>query len=788
MEQKKNSESPSFSERMSFNNKSFLDLSTYSKANYNKQNSINNTSEICEYFTCITNNQKDISKKYDQLFSLIKKFGKEIKYLLDKNDEYNNILIDTKEYIKKIKTKLSDSSCNEFENIERKLFEDRNNVDVIGQILVYFFEELQYYNKNSFECNQKINDIRKSIGSKDECIKLERQLTLKNDELKKEIIDSMNSLKENHDLKLKLNDERNMFKKDLEYMNLKILDIILKLLVRDKIYHTKKNIFFIWLNIIRRRKEAKIKIINIFCKNQNQLLSCSFNKLKAQYFEKYLIDKISSMMLNGYRNNGTSSNNSYHNSNINPNINSGINGANIYSNNKIDSKARYYADKNTSKDRKGSVFSNLNSHNKMKSNNISLNSNDNDYDHMEKKSESSFYHDKKNSQATRKTDLVNLYDTSDGSRINSNDRRKKKDTIELYNDDNENNNYEKSISLFDNYTKQSNYNIEKLYENFQNEINEKADQKNVDMLNQTIKKLNHKINDILAALDKQKKINERLSKNITENENSYSNYKSTTNYKLSPANLKSLNIDNNESSNLLSEKTLSEYLTNKNTTSRNESINNDNRKNTTNNKKKQNFDNDYDINNKNSNRRNKIENMSHKTTYDNIDKWKNNNKKYSKNNSMDVSINNSNLLYPKEYKSNHRRTSRIKNNHNISNDNVSENKHTHSNSRTTSYNNKNDQKISFIENSNDSANTLSDIKLILRTGGGFRKLSEHDQKHYIEKLNYLNDNNLLGYETNLNIKIKGHPFMRNANNNNNNHQDSKKEKRHRSLSKFYNMH
>lgn len=110
------------------------------------------------------------------------------------------------------------------------------------------------------------------------------------------------------------------------------------------------------------------------------------------------------------------------------------------------------------------------------------------------------------------------------------------------------------------------------------------------------------------------------------------------------------------------------------------------------------------------------------------------------------------------------------------------------NNRTTSYTNKNDQKISFIENSNDSANTSSDIKLILRTGGGFRKLSEHDQKHYIEKLNYLNDNNLLGYETNLNIKIKGHPFMRNANNNNNNHQDSKKEKRHRSLSKFYNMH
>ncbi|SCM07717.1 conserved Plasmodium protein, unknown function [Plasmodium chabaudi chabaudi] len=785
MEQKKSSESPSFSERMSFNNKSFLDLSNYSKANYKKQNSINNTSEICEYFTCITNNQKDISKKYEQLFSLIKKFGKEIKYLLDRNDEYNNILIDTKEYIKKIKSKLSDSSCNEFENVERKLFDDRNNVDVIGQIIVYFFEELQYYNKNSFECNQKINDIRKSIGSKDECTKLERQLTLKNDELKKEIIDNMNSLKENHDLKLKLNDERNMFKKDLKYMNLKILYIILKFLVRDKMHNTKKNIFFIWLNIIRRRREAKIKIINIFCKNQNQLLLCCFNKLKAQCFEKYLIDKISSMMLNGYRNNATSSNNNYHNSNINPNINSGINGANIYSNNKLDSKARYYADKNSSKDRKGSLFSNLNSHNKMKSNNISLISNDNDYDNMEKKSESSFYQDKKNSQATRKSDLVNLYDTADGSRIHSNDGRKKKDTIELYNDDNENNNYEKSMSLFDNYTKHPNYNIEKLYENFQNEINEKADQKNVDILNQTIKKLNHKINDILAALDKQKKINERLSKNIAEHDRSYSNYKNTTNYKLSQEHLKGLNIDNNESSNLLSEKTLSEYLTNKNISSRNESANNDNRKNTSNNKKKQNYDNDYDINNNNGNRKNKIENMSHKTTYDNIDKWNDNNKKYSKNNSMDTSINNSNLLYPKEYKSNTRRTSRMKNHHLASNDNISENKHTHSNNRTTSHHHKNNQKISFIENSNDSANTASDIKLILRTGGGFRKLSEHDQKHYIEKLNYLNDNNLLGYETNLNIKIKGHPFMRNAHNN---HHDTKKEKRHRSLSKFYNMH
>ncbi|SBT42612.1 conserved Plasmodium protein, unknown function [Plasmodium ovale wallikeri] len=120
MEKKKYSTSSStFKEKLS-SNKSYLDLSNYSKVNYDKQNSINNTNEICEFFTSITNNQKDISKKYEQLFSLIKKFGKEIKYLLSKNDEYNNMLVDTKEYIKRIKTKLSDSSYSEFENIGKK--------------------------------------------------------------------------------------------------------------------------------------------------------------------------------------------------------------------------------------------------------------------------------------------------------------------------------------------------------------------------------------------------------------------------------------------------------------------------------------------------------------------------------------------------------------------------------------------------------------------------------------------------------------------------------------------
>ncbi|VWU53381.1 conserved protein, unknown function, partial [Hepatocystis sp. ex Piliocolobus tephrosceles] len=115
-EQSDNEISPIMKKKFNYK-KSFLDLSNISKNDYNKQVSINNTSEICEFFTSITTNQKDISKKYEQLFTLIKKFGKEIKYLLNTTDKYNDILVDTKDYINRVKKNLNASAVSEFESI-----------------------------------------------------------------------------------------------------------------------------------------------------------------------------------------------------------------------------------------------------------------------------------------------------------------------------------------------------------------------------------------------------------------------------------------------------------------------------------------------------------------------------------------------------------------------------------------------------------------------------------------------------------------------------------------------
>ncbi|SBS96976.1 conserved Plasmodium protein, unknown function [Plasmodium ovale curtisi] len=766
MEKKKYSTSSStFKEKLS-SNKSYLDLSNYSKVNYDKQNSINNTNEICEFFTSITNNQKDISKKYEQLFSLIKKFGKEIKYLLSKNDEYNNMLVDTKEYIKRIKTKLSDSSCSEFENIEVELFEDRNNIDVIGRIVTYLFEEVGYYNKNSYECNKKIEDLKKSIGSKDEYTKLERKLTLKSEELKKEMIDNMSSLREQQDLKIKIKEDRNFYRKDIQNMNQKLLYVILKFILLHKKYKMKKLCFRFWLSIVKSKKEARSKIIFCFCKKQHHLLSFCLRKLKSNCLEKHLVDKITSLVgTNLYTSNSNNRNNNNYNSNI---------------------KGDYYSANNVTTDRKSTTFSNFARNNsKMKNSDIGSINYDHVHKNSKKRSESTIFYEKNNG-TIRKSDVTSMYDVLDDN------TSKKRDTSQFYVEDDirnkENNVFEKNNSLYEHYNRgEPNYNIEKMYDKFLHQMKEKADQKNVDILHQTIKKLNNKINDIRITLDKQKRINERMSKNIPIEKLS-SNYKNSSNEKISGTDYNN-SIGNNDSLNILSERTLSEYLLNKNT-SRNMSTNKNVNGRSVTRKKSDDFENRSEY----SSRRKKSDSTSQKKAYDNIEKWNLNNNKYSKNNSLDTVCNDSNYHpYQQEFKNNARGNSRAKNctANNTTNSNANKRVPSRTHNRGASSannhggNSGNNCKKYLIENSNDSS-SASDIKLILRTGGGFRKLSEHDQKNYIEKLNYLNDNNLLGYETNLNIKIKGHPFIHNVPNNNQN--ACKKEKRHRSLSKFYNMH
>ncbi|SCO94008.1 conserved Plasmodium protein, unknown function [Plasmodium malariae] len=871
MEKKKYSATSStFKEKFS-TSKSYLDLSNNSKVNYNKQKSINNTNEICEFFTSITNNQKDISKKYEQLFSLIKKFGKEIKYLLNKNDEHNNILSDTKECIKKIKAKLGDSSYSDFENIEIELLEDRNNIDVLGRIITYLLEEVGYYNKNSYECNKKIEDLKKYVGNKDDYTKLERKLTLKSEELKKEMVDNMSSLRENQDLKVKIKEDRNIYRKDIQNMHQKLLYVILKFLLRDKKYKTQKQCFVIWLNIIKNKKEARNKIVFCFCKKQNYLLSFCLRKLRSNCSEKYLIDKITSFIgMNTY---GNKSNNENNNNNRNNN-----------SINNMSATEHSYIIHDMQNDKKNSEFSNFVNSKKMKNSDLSSTNYDLVNNKLKKRSESTLFYEKNNS-SIRRGDMLNMYDASEDS------TSRKRDTTKYYNDGDtrnngnnvydknvydkngydknvydkngydkneydkngydknefdkneydkneydkniydkneydkneydknlydrntydrntydkntydknmhgQNNAYDKSNSLYDYCgSREPNDNVEKVYDKFLHKMKEKADKKNVDILHQTLKKLNTKINDIRNTLEKQKKINEELCKNIPTKKVS-SNYKNTADTKLSDTDYNN-SIERNDSLSLFSEKTLSEYLMNRNT-SRNVSRNNSLNKGNEIKKTREDFKrtNEYD------NRKKKSDIISQKKSSNNNDeKWNLSNNKYSKYNSMDTFSVDSNYLYLKDIKN------KVPNNKYIKKNDSNESRYvpnetTAANSSITSNTansfkpvntanaanatrNGSNRRKDFIENSNDSSSP-SDIKLVLRTGGGFRKLSEHDQKNYMEKLNYLNDNNLLGYETNLNIKIKGHPFIHNIPNNNRN--VHKKEKRHRSLSKFYNMH
>ncbi|CRG94760.1 conserved Plasmodium protein, unknown function [Plasmodium gallinaceum] len=708
MEKKKNSRvSSTFNEKLNFN-KSYLDLSNYSKANYNKQNSINNTNEICEFFTSITINQKDLSKKYEQLFSLIKKFGKEIKYLLNKNDEYNNLLIDTNEYIKKIKTKLNNSSYNNFENIEVELCEDTNNIDIIAKLITYLFKEVGYYNKNSYELNRKIDDLKRGVGNKEDYTILERKLTLKNEELKKEMINNMSSLKEQQDLKIKIKEDRNIYRKDLQHIYQKFLYLILNILLRDKKYKIQKNFFITWLNNVKNKKKATKKIIKSLCKKEEYLLSYSVKKLKNNCYEIHLKDIIASML------------------DINAN----------------DNKTNYGYIDNIQKSKKSNVYLNFNNNNnnKMKKSSLLINC---DNANKTKKSEASIFYGNFDNSKIRQSEISNTYDGFE------NILYKKSDITKFYDDkNNENNDYDKNNSFYE-ATRESNYNIEKVYDRFLYQMKDKADKKNVDILHQTIKKLNYKINEIKNTLEMQKKINEELFKNVPLEKIS-SNYKNSINRKLSDTDYNT-SIDNNDSLNILSEKTLSEYLLNKNTSRNMSKNNNTSRK--------------YVIKKKNEDdkmfehyRKKNSDDLSKKKIYDNIDKWNLNNK-YSKNNSMDTVNVDKNYVNQRKLKDNA--------------DNI------------YIKNKKNNIKKDFNDNNNDNYSP-SNIRLILRTGGGFRKLSEHDQKNYIEKINFLNDNNLLGYETNLNIKIKGPPFIQNVPNNIQN--TFKKEKRHRSLSKFYNMH
>ncbi|CAI7722320.1 conserved Plasmodium protein, unknown function [Plasmodium vivax] len=927
MEKKKRSgTSSTFKEIQSFN-KSYLDLSNYSKDNYGKQNSINNTNEVFEFFTSITNNQKDISKKYEQLFSLIKKFGKEIKYLLAKNDEYSGILIDTKECVKRIKAKLSGDSCEEFENLEAELLKDKNNIDVISKIVTYLWEEIGYHNKNSIEWNKKIEELKKYIGSKDEFLKLERKLTITSEELKKEMVDNMSSLKEQQDLKIKIKEERNIYRKDIQNVHEKILYVILKFLLRDKRWKTLKYFFHFWLNTTRRRKEATNQMVSRLGKKMHCLLLFCFRKLKSNSFEGYLIDKVMGLVdfpLHGngghgssqrgvqskagraYDYSGNDSGNPYGSGS---HQNSGNDSGNPYSSGNHQNSGNPYSSGNRQNSRntlrstprernKSSVFSNLvNSDKTRDGDNVSPGS----YDHLNsrsrKRSESMLFYKKENSSATQKSEVAtNLYDQSgdfssgkrgthrfgndsedgeggggndgrQGSRVGANgsyernvthDRNSTHDRTSTHDG---NYDYQKnslrgpSHETQEHPGRESNHHVEKMYDNLARQMKDKADRKSVEMIHQTIKKMNNKINDIRDTLDKQNKMmaNDDMLRNVPSGKSSL-NYKNHSNKK--HPDLDYNHSVANSSLNLPCERTLSEYLTNKNK-SRNTNTDELNRP-----KGLRKQSEDFQKMSEYNNRQKKYDNHAHKKSYENMEKWNLNNDQYSHSNSMDMTSVDESYLYQRQSKSSARSASHLKNDANAlggghggghgssigsavgsgmgsglgggqysaacsskgetkrggrgdsrgearrdsRGEARRESKHNgrgearHDSKHDSKRDPKSDgreakaahgthhatsNRRDFIENSNASSSP-SDIKLVLRTGGGFRKLSEHCQKNYIEKLNYLNDNNLLGYETNLNIKIKGHPFMHNVPNG---HQkDHKKEKRHRSLSKFYNMH
>ncbi|KMZ91640.1 hypothetical protein PVMG_00513 [Plasmodium vivax Mauritania I] len=919
MEKKKRSgTSSTFKEIQSFN-KSYLDLSNYSKDNYGKQNSINNTNEVFEFFTSITNNQKDISKKYEQLFSLIKKFGKEIKYLLAKNDEYSGILIDTKECVKRIKAKLSGDSCEEFENLEAELLKDKNNIDVISKIVTYLWEEIGYHNKNSIEWNKKIEELKKYIGSKDEFLKLERKLTITSEELKKEMVDNMSSLKEQQDLKIKIKEERNIYRKDIQNVHEKILYVILKFLLRDKRWKTLKYFFHFWLNTTRRRKEATNQMVSRLGKKMHCLLLFCFRKLKSNSFEGYLIDRVMGLVdfpLHGngghgssqrgvqskagraYDYSGNDSGNPYGSGS---HQNSGNDSGNPYSSGNHQNSGNPYSSGNRQNSRntlrstprernKSSVFSNLvNSDKTRDGDNVSPGS----YDHLNsrsrKRSESMLFYKKENSSATQKSEVAtNLYDQSgdfssgkrgthrfgndsedgeggggndgrQGSRVGANgsyernvthDRNSTHDRTSTHDG---NYDYQKnslrgpSHETQEHPGRESNHHVEKMYDNLARQMKDKADRKSVEMIHQTIKKMNNKINDIRDTLDKQNKMmaNDDMLRNVPSGKSSL-NYKNHSNKK--HPDLDYNHSVANSSLNLPCERTLSEYLTNKNK-SRNTNTDELNRP-----KGLRKQSEDFQKMSEYNNRQKKYDNHAHKKSYENMEKWNLNNDQYSHSNSMDMTSVDESYLYQRQSKSSARSASHLKNDANAlggghggghgssigsavgsgmgsglgggqysaacsskgetkrggrgdsRGEARRESKHNgrgearHDSKHDSKRDPKSDgreakaahgthhatsNRRDFIENSNASSSP-SDIKLVLRTGGGFRKLSEHCQKNYIEKLNYLNDNNLLGYETNLNIKIKGHPFMHNVPNG---HQkDHKKEKRHRSLSKFYNMH
>ncbi|CAA9989582.1 conserved Plasmodium protein, unknown function [Plasmodium knowlesi strain H] len=881
MDKKKRSgTSSTFKEIQSFS-KSYLDLSNYSKDNYQKQNSINNTNEVFEFFTSITNNQKDISKKYEQLFSLIKKFGKEIKYLLAKNDEYNSILIDTKECVKRIKAKISGDSCEEFENLEEELLKDKNNIDVISRIVTYLWEEIGYYSKNSSEWNKKIEELKKYIGSKDEFIKLERKLTVTSEELKKEMIDNMSSLREQQDLKMKIKEERNIYRKDIQNVHEQILYVILKFLLRDKRYKTQKYFFLFWLNTTRRRKEATNQMISCLGKKLHCLLYFCFRKLRSNSFEGHLIDKVMSLVdfpLHGNGDQGSPQRSVPSKAGRDYDYNGNANETgNRYSSGNHQNSDHYRNSRNTLRStpqerKKSSVFSNLvNSDKTRDGDNMSPVS----YDHVNsisrKRSESMLFYKTENSSATQKSDVAtNLYDQSGdfssgkrdtqqfandsedgerdggndgrmGSRIGANGSYGKNGSYQKNASYEQNGPYDRDADHNSNYayqknslpapshepqeypSRKSNEHAEKMYDNLARQMRDKADRKSVEMIHQTIKKLNNKINDIRDTLDKQNKImtNDDMHK-IFPHEKSSQNSKNYSNKKHSDLNC-NLSLANS-SLNLPPERTLSEYLINKNK-SRNTNTDELNRTKGLR-KQSEQFQKMSEYNNF----PNKYDNHSHKKSYENMEKWNVNNDKYSHSNSMNMTSVDESYLYQRHSKSTARSGSHLKNDASVLGSNIGsgigggqyssacsikgESKrgsrgNSRGETRTESRrNSKHDSKRypksdsrevkaahnthhatssrrDFIENSNASSSP-SDIKLILRTGGGFRKLSENCQKNYIEKLNYLNDNKLLGYETNLNIKIKGHPFIHNVPNGQ--QKEHKKEKRHRSLSKFYNMH
>ncbi|SPJ12929.1 conserved Plasmodium protein, unknown function [Plasmodium sp. DRC-Itaito] len=1035
MEKKKysgfsSSSSSSIKENLNFN-KSYLDISTYNKSPYTKQNSIHNTNEVFEFFTRITNNQKDLNKKYEQLFSLIKKFGKEIKYLLSKNDEHNKILVDTNEHIKKVKTKLGDSSYKQYENNEMDTSEDKHNIDLIAKIIFYLLEELTYYNKNTKECNKKIEELRKNLGNKDDYNKLERKLTLTSDELKKEMISNMSSIKEKEDLKMKIKEDRNMFRKDMHIIHQEFLYFISKFLLKDKNKKIQKDCFLFWLIMVKNKKEARNKIINSFCKKQEELLNFSIKKLKSNSYEKDVISKVMSLINKYIYDPNKINNNSHQNStNIRNDKNFGLplqyvsrsNNNNINNNNNnmekknlsllnynypLDNDYNYNMnkDKNDNENANNYVSSanninndnNLSNYNDMSTNHIIDNKNDINNDNIISKNnyymsnnnyidynnninnniksgnhKTSYINDSNNSNYDKLNDHTNEYSDYSktkrseshqnyenmGSKKNSNNNNTYNSNI--YNNNNYNNNISNNFSehmtknnllnifdsSIDNLSKkrdtrkfsddtnidqkyntqrssyipdqvERNYDIENMYNKFLQEMKEKADKKNVDLLHQTIKKLNNKINDIKSTLEMQKKINKELGKGIPSEKSSLNYNKNCTPNRQAETEYINSVQENNESINVLSERTLSEYLLNKNTSTKTSSNNYYSNKKQNDRKKQE----DSNKNNEYYDRKKKSDILLQpKKTYDYLDnKWDTNNNKYHKNNSMDAYHTDNSTLYNKrDYKKyderkNEQENKKYNNNdkkiNNINdynqkyekkkydsvyekkydsayekkydrsyekkydrsyekkydrsyekkydssyekkydsayqkkydssyekkydsayqkkydssyekkydsayqkkydssyekkNDNSYEQKNDHryakkyeNNNMNTydsnqnyqkNYNNCNNEK-KYKKHFNDSGldDSPSDIKLILRTGGGFRKLSEHDQKHYLQKLNYLNDNNLLGYETNLNIKIKGHPFIPNIPNNN--QQASKKEKRHRSLSKFYNMH